>query len=646
MNTELQLIPKKFKSAAAPEFGSHIYFLRRYVELLALSLGMLICLYLIWPAFHAVHLEGFTAQTQSLAFIKSLASGVEHDPYLPLVSQFIYQTRSAVIDILAMIYSVAPHAGDMAFRGLVFSSFIVLLVSAMVFAKRWGSVSPVFYFFALIMTPGIPELAFFFNDNIVSAAFACTALTLISGKHRKYEWALSGMLLGLAILSRLDAVFMLPMMIGLVFFVFQDRRDKVLAASIICTGALFVLVVSAIIHGFSLIDAFVTANKFLVTGSDKNNWFWVRIYFFGFGTIPFLLVGAWLCFQRMKLEKELFGVLTFVVYPVLLALFTPKATEMRYIFPLLAPMVALHAGTGLHWVYQKCLSATGKNLRYARGVAIFSVLVAVCPPAFLRIHDGPRVMFGRLWSPILWARWQDSVDETMARTKKLVNELDDQQTNILISTHYNDEFYLRLRLMEAGFLPMRASGNYPGCYGFSLLKKGASTVIHIRTDPQYRIAPIDLAYNAGLQLSAALSCESIRPYHSAYLTTFGENEDGISPKVYAISPLSFNGPLTVKFGDLRVNFQPDNPHLRRSYGMLDFRTLTPKEIMEMQLKAKNYASACPEQDPETEKIIRIEDYEKYYQPSPGPTGKWLMKVREKMGLAAGLADFSGEDHAR
>lgn len=633
MSTNFQLPPKILKSPVSmPGAAVGTSAFRHHIDRIAWSLGMLTCLYLIWPAFHAVHLEGFTAQTQSIALLKSLAPGVEHDPYLPLVSQFIYQTRSAVIDLLGVIYKIEPGAGDLAFRGLVFLSFMILLASSMIFAKRWGGVKPVFSFFALIMTPGIPETAFFFNDNIVSAAFASAAIGLISRKSGKIEYLLSGILLGMAILSRVDAVFIFPMMIGIVFYAGKDRHDRLAAALMICLAAMLVLITSAVVHGFSLIDAFVTAGKFVVSHNDKNNWFWMRIFFFGLSALPFLLIGVWLSFRRLKMQKEYMGMLVFIFYPALLVLFAPKATEVRYIFPILAPVVALHVGTGLHWICRQCLHARGKKLRYAWVTAAFSVLVALSPPMFLKIHDGPRLMLGRLWSPFLWLRWQASVDETMARTKELVAALDNQKFNILLSTHYNDEFYSRLRLMEAGFLPMSASIDYPGCHGFSLFKKGNGTVLHIRTDPQYRIAPVNMAYNAALQISAAFSCDLGLPYSRTYITTFGENEEGIPPEIYAISAFSFDRPLTAEFDDLREKLDPGNSDLHRNHGILDFKVLTPQEIMETQSKAERYLMAHPESDPVTGNIVRIEDYEKYYCPSPGPTGKWLLKIQKKIGI--------------
>jgi hypothetical protein len=601
---------------------------QRILDVVFAFLGLFLSAYLIWPAFNAVHLEGFTAQTESIAIMLSRAPDMEHDPYLPVVSQFIYQTRSAVVDTLTLIYQLSPGTGDYAFQGLVLASFFLLVATSIVFAKRWGNVPPLFAFFGLILTPGIPETAFFLNDNIISAAFATVALALISEKPKKLKWIFSGIFLGIAILSRVDAVFVLPLIIGTVFYSYKQYRDRITACFIICLATFILLFASAILHGFSLFDVFITAKKFVMNVDDKAGWFWVRILFFGLGTLPLLVLGGWLSFRRFKNQRSYIGLLTFIGYPALLALLAPKATEIRYIFPLLSPIIALHVGRGLKWVYEQYILSGTRPSRYAIGVTIFAMLVAVFPPTLLKMRDGPRALLGRLWSPILWSHWQASVDESMKRSVRLARLLDNQQLNILISTHYNDEFYLRLRLIEAGFVPVATSSAYPGCNGFSLFKKGNSTVVHIRTDPQYKIAPVSMVYNAAMQISAAFSCQAISSFDKVYVSTFGNNEYGIPSKIYSFSPYSFDKPINVEFDDIRSRLTPDNPNLRRDYGILGFRQLSTEEIQTTRLKAKSYLSSFPERDPDTGKVVTIEDYGKYYLPVSGPTSNLLLELRD------------------
>jgi hypothetical protein len=605
---------------------------KRPINFTFAGVGILLCLYLVWPAFHAVQLEGFTAQTESLAILASRAPGAEHDPYLPVVSQFIYQTRSTVVDALKVIYDFFPGAGDTAFQALVMASFILLVIASVLFARRWGKLNPIFPIFALALTPGIPETAFFFNDNIVSAAFAAAALACIPERRRPIVWWVSGFLMVVAISSRADAVFMLPMLIGVVFYNYDKPGDRFAACLAVCLSMGIFLSLNAVYHGFSLIDVFFTAKRFVITIEDKYRWFWVRTLFIGLSALPLLVIGILISYRRLKARRSYIGILTFIAYPVLLAIFAPKATEVRYIFPLLAPMVALHVGTGIQWVYNQCVERNGKNYHFALGLIAYAFVTAVLPPTFIRMADGPRLILGRLWSPISWRDWQSAVDESVKRSNTLVAALDNQQLNLVIATHYNDEFYLRLRLIEAGFTPMLTEEAYPGCKGFSLLKKGASTVAQVRTDPQYRIAPVTIPYNAALQISSAISCQRIQSFSHAYISTFGINREGIPKEIYGMSPLSFPPPLNVVFHDIRSRLSPDRPELIRDYGLIGFRELANNELLTINSNAETYIRSHPEYDPATGKPVTIEDYENYYRPSIGPTSALLKRLGRQQAI--------------
>ena len=601
-------------------------------------IGLLICLHLIFPAFNAVHLEGFTAQTESIAMLMSQAPGIQHDPYLPVVSQFIYQTRSAVIHTLSLIYDIFPHAGDSAFRGMVLSSFLLLIATSVLFARRWGNMPTVFPMFALVLTQGIPETAFFFNDNIISAALTSAALLLVSKKSTPLAWIFCGTFIGMAILSRVDAVFVMPIIIGLILYSFSENLKRIHVAVTIFLTTGVVLGLSAIYHGFSIVDVFFLAGKFVIT-IDEKRWFaillWVRVLFIGLSSLPLLVIGMLIRFRKFSSERSLIGILTFVYYPVLLAIFAPKATEIRYIFPLLAPIIALHVGTGMWWVYRQLTrSEKDKRYRYAAGVVVFSLAVSLVPPTQLIMSDGPRVVLGRFWTPILWKRWQDSVDESMRRAKRLEVALDNQQKNILVSTHFNDEFFMRLRLIEAGFIPFVTTVDYPGCNGFSLFKKGNSTVAHIRTDPQYRIAPVNINYNTALQIVSAFKCDRLKSFNNLYISTFGNNERGLPTEIYSFDHTAFAGPLTIEFSDLRSKFSPNNKYLIRDYGLFDFKVLTAEQSRTLLSNAQSYLSSHPwsssENDPEAKNVVSIEDYAKYYRAVQGPTSNLLITIRNDL----------------
>jgi hypothetical protein len=585
-------------------------------------LGLVLCAYLTFPAWRSVHLEGFTAQTQSIAFLKSFAPSVQHDPYLPRVTQFIEETRSGVVDILALLYRLFPHASDYAFRGLILASFTVLLVGSIAVARRWGGTPALLALFGLILTPGIPETAFFFNDNMVSAAFAVLGLAVLTARPSAIMALLSGASCAVAILCRLDAVFMLPMILGTLLHATSDNRRRIVLSVLGVAGAFAVFAASAWINGFSLLDAFTTARQALQGRMNPARWVSVRAYFFGLAVLPFLVIGARLLWRRWKAQRAGWAVATFITYPVLLVLFAPAVTEIRYIFPLMAPAIAMHAGAGLQWVAQRIRSGSRLEPRIAQAIAAFAILVFLSPPAVVTTSDGPRSLLGRLWSPLRWAEWQDSVRESMSRIARLVTELDDGGRNLVLSTHYNDEFYLRLRLMEAGFLPQSAAARFPGCKGFSLLTKGPATVIHVRTHPQYDMAPVSAAYAAALNLDAAFSCPALQAAGKMFVTTFGDFDWALDPHVYSFSASSFAGPATLTFADASpLRRKPES----RNYGYVMVRELKPAELSATLAKARDYLGTAPEDGSAAGGRLTIDDYERDYHPIPGPTAGWLSR---------------------
>jgi hypothetical protein len=282
-------------------------------------------------------------------------------------------------------------------------------------------------------------------------------------------------------------------------------------------------------------------------------------------------------------------------------------------------VVALHGGAGLQWMWRQFFAASKSRRGAAWALALFLALVLLAPPTMVSISDGPRSLLGRVWSPARWARWQASIDESTDRTRRLVSLLDGSGQNAVLSTHYNDEFFLRLRLMEAGFRPLPAAEKYPGCHGLSVLTKGDSSVVHIRTHPEYGMAPVSPRYNAALQVTSAFSCPSLASLRKIYVTTFGDLDWVLAPEVYSFSLDSFPGPVTIRFTD----FLPMRDASVLKYGLISFRELKPQELSATLSKARQYLAADPEPGPDPKKRLSIEEYAQAYRALDGPTTRLL-----------------------
>src|SRR3954467_3764524 len=100
------------------------------------GLVLLVSAWLLLPALTATHVEGLSAQiqSQSLAFARGGVS--THDPYLPLVTEFIFLKCPGVIDLLAVLQSTLGISGDSAFRLLTAGSLALLIIASVFFAVR------------------------------------------------------------------------------------------------------------------------------------------------------------------------------------------------------------------------------------------------------------------------------------------------------------------------------------------------------------------------------------------------------------------------------------------------------------------------------------------------------------------------------
>ena len=359
--------------------------------------------YLAFPMLFSVHIEGFSAQIDSIAFLKSIDAGIVHDPYLPLVTQFISETRSFVILLLTHIYKVFGGAGEDAFRFLTLVSALTLIVCSILFARMWTNTNWKYSLFAITLTPGVIELGFYFSDNIVSAALAAISLLLISIKPKPKYIVFSAVFFAFATLSRIDAIFIGPIILGIILYKNIGLQQQMKASFIFGLSVLLIYFLHYLLLGFTLIDAFLIAQLFILDISFLKNLILTKIYFLGLIIVPALAIGLFYASKEFIDKKSYILLISFVIYPILLFLFAPKATETRYIFPLLTPIIAMYGGKGFKLIHNYIKIGNKSYLKYLIALYIsVSLIIFTMPPTNIQMKDGPRSITGRAWSPIIW----------------------------------------------------------------------------------------------------------------------------------------------------------------------------------------------------------------------------------------------------
>ncbi|MGI9091325.1 MAG: ArnT family glycosyltransferase [Gemmatimonadaceae bacterium] len=527
-------------------------------------------IYLLSPALTSVHVEGFTAQIQIGAIAANAGLLNRANLLYPLHAEYFYLTREGVVFLLQPLMAAFGTTGDIVFRVMTGLSFALFVGSTVVIARRQARVGLLAVCAALLMTPGIAELPFYFNDNVVSVAFGMLGIALLPAipglpgvgnvTTASRVWilraVLAGASLGLAIMARPDAVLLLPVVAGFGWLDAKSWRALVLLGAVVTAAILAVFVASYFASGTTLIQAVQIGRYFDHLQSlfrHDSAAVLVFILFFGLPNLALLPIGA---FQELH-ANNLKRILVLVVLPiVLLAYMVPNAMETRQFYPILAPFIAIHGARGLEWLGSALTS--GQRARVWKGAILAAgiALVWVAPPVYVPVRDGPRAVVGRLWSPILWFQWQRAVTATLDDVAALVDRADHVPRLVVVTTHFNADHYLRLRLWQRGYRPLRAQEAVPGCVGgFEVWRKGTHELDQVRTEnPHFMFRPHE--YLEALEIQRAFQCSSIFQDAPVYVSGVGRDPGGND----VMASLSATRPdlasTTVAFGWPRRSLTP------------------------------------------------------------------------------------------
>jgi hypothetical protein len=341
-------------------------------------------------------------------------------------------------------------------------------------------------------------------------------------------------------------------------------RHLSLAAFAFLLGFAPVAASAALLLHFTVLDSIALAQMFQVPGENFRGL--IRgLYFFGLISPPLLILGAlgemrplnrWQTILREK-PKRLWRFVLLILYPAAVLIYAAyAASEMRYFFPLLLPVFALHGGKGVELIV-RAFGKSGAQFGAAIAFTVAAAIVLAAPPLLTNVRDGPASLTGGIWSPMLWQRWQSLQERSLDRTEAIVSDARRRQRTVLVTSSWNDEFYTRLRLMEAGFRSVETSTAFPGCGGFATYRRGGSTVLHIRLWPQYWRSPFGQAAHAALFLTTAYNCPAVRNSQNIWLTNFGSFAVTLYEK-QGLPPLRFQEAL-----ELPVPTHPFDRYLRR-----------------------------------------------------------------------------------
>ena len=437
----------------------------------------LIAAWLLHPALTPAHVEGFSASIVSLALHLNTDRLADYDRLHPANLEYFTLSRLGSVLWMSMLTRTLGISGEWAMRVTTWTGFVALTTSSFILARRWTNASSVAVVVALLLIPGLAESSFFYNDTIFAAALGVTALAVVATSPSPVAAAMSGVLFGAAIVTRLDAILLAPAVLLIGYD--QHRLGRIFwSRALVFTIAVLVPVVAVPAALDTTILDVVTITRYAIVlwGDAFRPAQHAREASFFLG-IPAAVLVAFGCLRLTRM-RDRSRLLLLVGVPLLFNLVTfGKIWQARQLLPL-TPFLAALLIVGWQHVSSASLDRDGRALE--RTVIAVCCLTWAAPILLVRVSDGPRAPYGRLWTPVLWRRWQHAASSNQTEMRALVDHPRRDSTVFLTDTWDGDR-YLHLALQNGGYHLVETEDASDACSkAAELFARGDRRALHIR----------------------------------------------------------------------------------------------------------------------------------------------------------------------
>lgn len=454
-------------------------------QVLRVAAGAAILFALAWfvlPVLGGSYTEGFESTIAINA--RKLATGQlgEVDLLYPFSGRFFLITRLGSEIVLGALGTVTGLPSLVNLRLIMLASLLVLVGSIVHILRRRYGVPPLLGCLACLLFPPIFESAYFFNDNVLSAALSTLALAVFWTGLSLPATAAAALLLGLATATRIDAAFIAPAFAVLLWFELPDWRTRLRHALVAAPIVALVPLAVYAAYGISYFEIFeVVPRAVALWNRPFGPGIWVAHALNGV-SLPAMLalplgIGSFLLRRRWR------EVWLCVAVPLLyLAAYGRSLFELRYLLPL-APFVAIAIVEG----GRVALRSTGRQRTVL--LASFAIAFAACfaPPVPIthwRLSsdgDGPRPIVGRFWSPAAWSWWTGTLNGAITVLDGEVEQAGRAGgASVIVTSSWNSDRLVHLTLMERGFKE-RGDRVPAACRTVAeLFTRGEATVLHVR----------------------------------------------------------------------------------------------------------------------------------------------------------------------
>jgi len=470
---------------------------------------LLVAAAFVWalsPLLHPVNVEGFSAAIAGLG--ERLAQGdlARYDQLHPFNVEFFALSKfGAVLDV-ALLHRAFGIDGAAALKIVIVTSEIALLAATALLARRWSGAPPLTVAVALLLIPGLFENSFFLSDNPPAAALAAFAFLCWSGALSPVRAALGGALLGLAALTRSDTVLLAAAAPLLFYEQTRDARRCLMLLAAAALGGAATWCGGLALFGASIIDVLRVGGHAVALWARPAQFDVQQVLLF-FGLPGLVLAGAGVVeAHRRRLDLRL----AMLVAPLLAVALVvgPRLWQSRQLLTL-APFIATLVALGLHSVVQA-------PSRLLRTCMIALVALTMLAPQKAALDEGPRALFGWLYSPWRWADWQ-------ARTRTDVAVLDQtiagarDGTLALATDDWSVDRAAHQQLTQAGFALAPLRDGPAACAEIAeIFSRGETRIAHIRIHQPF-VPEAHLLDRARFETLALPCLDALAPSQTVWL---------------------------------------------------------------------------------------------------------------------------------
>ncbi len=406
------------------------------------------------------------------------------DLLYPLVNDFFLASRFGVSLVMAGLLGIGLPAVT-AFRLLMLASLAGLVGASATILVRHYRVHPVFALLPALLFPGLFESAWFFNDNVLSAALSSIALALVWSSRSLLRTAASALLWGLAITCRTDAVLLAPAFLTLMLFGLPTWTMRLKHAVVAAPLVAAVPLLTFAAFGLNFLHILPLTHRAQVAWDRHDpisHVFHPVLKAFAYPGMVAIAAGV----ASIILRRQWREILLCLAVPLIYALaYGMMLVEVRYLLPL-TPFFFILMAEGAHAAAQ-----AAPRVR-AAGLALFGLALLTCfgPPVLLPVHalwflssddDMPRPTIGRFWSPAIGLWWNHKLEQGFnATAAALEDAARPGGLGVVVSTRWTPDHSVELLLEEHGFTGVRATTPASCAEIGEVFTRGQDRLLHLR----------------------------------------------------------------------------------------------------------------------------------------------------------------------